>query len=239
MKDNEHSATHETLPLPTPTSPRVLDDKILAYARQHTPTKASYWQPRWATGLAAASITAMAVFIGLPQQTAINGAQESDLTLIESAMMADQMPVQSKPPNSVANARATMSKERPARIEHYSVSDEAMEMEVETEHADTTVIERLVPATAIKQRQLAGAASQENNSGPAALALAASPIVLDEPELRIILGRQAQRLTNGETAQADAEYQALRDNCPACELPETLLQALKKYGLVAVQETAQ
>jgi hypothetical protein len=54
--------------LPSPRSPTDLDDKILSYAKEHAPARRKWLQPAWATGLAAAAIAGVAVFVTVPQQ---------------------------------------------------------------------------------------------------------------------------------------------------------------------------
>ena len=56
------------LPLPSPRSPSELDKKILAYAKQQIPEKKPYRPPLWLSGMATASVIAIAIFIAIPDQ---------------------------------------------------------------------------------------------------------------------------------------------------------------------------
>ena len=69
MSERRQSPGKGKLPLPSPRSPRQLDDKILAYAQDNAPEKKSFIQPRWVAGLATAGVVVVALFITEPQQT--------------------------------------------------------------------------------------------------------------------------------------------------------------------------
>ena len=60
------------LPLPSPHSPSGLDEKILAYAKQQLPEKETYRPPLWLSGLATASVVAIAVIIAIPEQPRVS-----------------------------------------------------------------------------------------------------------------------------------------------------------------------
>jgi len=63
----ESGAFKGKLPLPQPSSPASLDEKVLAYARENVPHTQSWWQSYWIRGLSAAGIAGLAVLIALPQ----------------------------------------------------------------------------------------------------------------------------------------------------------------------------
>ena len=56
------------LPLPSPRSSSELDKKILAYAKQQLPEKKPYRPPLWLSGMATASVIAIAILIAIPDQ---------------------------------------------------------------------------------------------------------------------------------------------------------------------------
>ena len=60
------------LPLPSPRSPSGLDKKILAYAKQQLPEKRTYRPALWLSGLATASVVAIAVIIAIPEQPRVS-----------------------------------------------------------------------------------------------------------------------------------------------------------------------
>lgn len=59
MSERNNRPGRHKLPLPAPGSPTALDQKILAYARDHAPQRKTRLAPRWAAGLAIATAAAM------------------------------------------------------------------------------------------------------------------------------------------------------------------------------------
>jgi hypothetical protein len=96
------------LPLPSPRSPKGLDEKIMAYAKQKQPEKKTYRPPLWLSGLATASIVLVTVMITLPTQQRVGS------TDTESAQPA------------AGRAKATLSS--PKSIDHRKPSVDRYEM---------------------------------------------------------------------------------------------------------------
>jgi hypothetical protein len=67
MSRGKRESSREDLPLPTPTSPRELDDRILSYARRNAPERRAFF-PGWAAGLATVSVVLLTVIIVEPQR---------------------------------------------------------------------------------------------------------------------------------------------------------------------------
>ena len=65
MRDPDTLPEGGKLDLPSPRSPRDLDEKILRYAREHAPAPERRGRPAWVAGLATASIAGIALLLGL------------------------------------------------------------------------------------------------------------------------------------------------------------------------------
>ena len=63
MTDPDTLPEGGTLDLPSPRSPRELDEKILRYAREQAPEPERRGLPVWVTGLATASIAGVALLL--------------------------------------------------------------------------------------------------------------------------------------------------------------------------------
>lgn len=189
------------LPLPSPTSPPALDDKVLGYARdrassnakEKTPARTGLLGHPWATGLVTASVVAIALFISEPQQP---------------SPTLQRMPI---------GADNTLDKPAaPAR--GWMAEDLSAEMDVTTDmpKAKTAKSEILQP-----QETMAGA--------PAEQALIHSAEPQEREDTAATLTRCAQLLREERTDEAEALYRQLRERCRECQLPETLQAALENY----------
>lgn len=69
MSERKPIPKDSELPLPSPRSPRALDDKILAYAKAKAPHRKAWLRHPWVAGMVTASVVAVAVFITEPEQT--------------------------------------------------------------------------------------------------------------------------------------------------------------------------
>ena len=199
------------LPLPQPRSPQQLDDKILAYARQRAPQRNSRWIPGWTsgwtTGLATASIVAIAVFITQTQQSAPSFKEYAQPAAEQSHA---EEAIRSMPTASAAPAAARISSTA-------SPAKKAMKREM--------LAEQLAPESsgAIAQEELAAMAlAADTFAMPKAAANADGLARMDDQQLELQLEQCARLLEQGHADQARKAYQALRLECPSCDLPETL-----------------
>ena len=188
------------LPLPSPTSPPELDDKVLGYARDQARRKAGNKTPArtgllghpWATGLATASVVAIALFISEPQPPS---------PALQSTPMATDNTV-NKP---AAASGARMAEDFSAEM------DMARQVPIE-KAAKTQILQR--------QETMAGAPAEEG------LIHSAEPE--EREDTAATLTRCTQLLREGRTDEAEALYRQLRKRCPECQLPESLQAALAK-----------
>ena len=214
MNERKQSSGDGKLPLPSPRSPGELDDKILTYARHQAPAKISSFRPRWAAGLATASVVAMALFIADPQLQA-PGFRDAPATL-EERTAPDKIP-NGTAAHKPAAERMKMSRSAmaPAVVDKFELlSDEA---QTEQEVASDAM---LLPAPA-------GAGMSNNAPHPLTANTAGTqPKDIDTEDLVLQLRRCADLLLQGEEQQARAAYQQLRQGCPDCALPDTLEQAI-------------
>ena len=206
MSKQRQDLPGDKLPLPQPRSPQELDDKILAYARQRAPHRNTSWIPGWTsgwtTGLATASIVAIAVFITQTQQSAPSFNEKAQPTAEEAIRSMSSAP-------AAPTAGRISSKASPAK--------KSMQREMLTE--------QLAPASsaAIAQEQLADMAlAADTIAMPKAAANADGIGRLDDQQLKLQLEQSARLLEQGHESQAREAYQALRLECPGCDLPETL-----------------
>lgn len=69
MSKHQQQTGEGQMPLPSPRSPKALDEKILAHARAHTPPKRSSIHMGWTGGLATAAVLVMAVYLTTTTET--------------------------------------------------------------------------------------------------------------------------------------------------------------------------
>ena len=203
------------LPLPSPRSPAQLDEKVLAYARAHAPSKRFPLQPAWVAGLATTGVIVLALFITLPQQPVPSVALEPSGPVMMASPAADA-DAESKRAAAKAAAKEkpaarTAQKDMPAAQMSRSLAVE-QEMREEQVMADEAFTQPAPKAL--------GAAATPGATAPAA-----------EPTIQQQLQPYATLLQQGQEAKARAGYQALRASCTDCQLPATLEQALADYPL--------
>jgi hypothetical protein len=216
MSERRQGPDEDRLPLPSPHSPRQLDDKILAYARDKAPEKKPFMQPRWVVGLATAGVVVVALFITEPQQQM---PQFRELTpTLEENMPSDAASAEKakrKPTAPTMRMKMSLGTGQAAAIDKYEM------------HADEPLPER-----EIAEGAMAAAVEADKDlvsSAVAPLELSATDlelITLTTEELSDKLQRYADMVEKGEDVQARAAYQQLRHSCPDCDLSDTLAQAL-------------
>lgn len=190
----------DKLPLPSPGSPRELDEKILAHARANAPAGKRAGPLAWGGGLATASILVVAVYL-----TNLTGS--NDPAAPARVPAAEEVSLQ---PENAPAAPAAMKMQARSRA-----SDEAS---LAADYADT--IEDLTAETEASEGH--AAALPANHLKAEADTAAIEPLIRDRLEqFRAMLQR-------GQEEQARLEYAALRDSCD-CKLPQTLEQALARF----------
>lgn len=209
MSEHKHGHRTEHMPLPAPRSTQELDEKILAYARDNAPRQRRHRPARWVAGLATAGIVAVAVLIALPQRPTPQLARQVE----ERGSIAEYQ---------VITPVTSMKMSGPEPREEISALEE---------YADepAPAAARALPATPMADSDAASlnaasAASELAVAGTAAKAASN----MDKEQLHEQLELCAELLETGREAQARASYQALREQCPACELPESLEEAVEQ-----------
>ena len=189
----------DTLPLPSPGSPRELDDKILAHARANAPAGKRAGPLAWGSGLATASILVVAVYL-----TNLTGS--NDPAAPAQAPVAEEVSLQ--PENAPA---------APAAMKMQARSRAADEASLAADYADT--VKDLTTET--------GASEGHAGAMPANDQKAEADAAVIKPPIRDRLEQFRAMLQRGQEEQARMEYAELRDSCD-CKLPQTLEQALAR-----------
>jgi hypothetical protein len=213
MSDRKQRLQERKLPLPSPRSPRDLDDRILNHAREHAPPTRLFVQPRWLAGLATACVLLIAVFITEPEQStpefrAITPTDEDAATpsLSSKTTMADRPAARMKMSSDIASPTRHINK-------YEILAEQEQNIQESSAHTPT---ETAATVDMAHVNKTAGAgldsASDVNYSGT---------------EIHSQLRRYADLLQQGQATQARAAYQQLRSECPTCDLPATLEQAIE------------
>lgn len=237
MSAQQRASFPGELGLPGPRSPAELDRKVLRYARSRAP-EPSPRPPRllwWGSGLATASVAALAVLIALPQ-AGVSPAGGNPATL------RGEISQQALP----ATGAATAAESPPGAVLH----QRAATMNRPEADLNTPAAAANPPAARLSAPRTASQASAADGSEPAAaLAIPTPPrepsgTVDDVPEVSADsllddagrgsagteLARLARLLAAGSETAARDGYRALRARCPQCELPPTLERALAQQG---------
>jgi hypothetical protein len=193
MSRGKRESGREQLPLPTPTSPQGLDDRILSYARRNAPERRAFF-PGWAAGLATVSVLLVAVIIMAPQP---------------------QQPAAPEPSPAAGQSAVT-----PAAAKRNSMKAPGPERRKSTAHD----LEYAGEAEA-------GVSARAMADTPLAAALVREESATESPKESLAenLARCAELLEAGDEARAREYYQRMRTDCPKCDLPPTLEQALDRY----------
>ena len=205
MSEHKHGHRTEHIPLPSPRSTQELDEKILAYARDNAPRQRRHRPARWVAGLATAGIVAVAVLIALPQRPTPQLARQVE----ERSSIAE---------NQVIAPVASMKMSSPEPREDISALEEYA-----GERAPAAA--RALPATPVADSD---AESLNDASAASEMTAAGAAAKMDKEQLHEQLELCAELLATGREQQARASYQALREQCPACELPESLEEAVEQ-----------
>ena len=211
MSEHKHGHGSGHMPLPSPRSTQELDEKILAYARDNAPRQRRHQPARWVAGLATAGIVAVAVLIALPQRPTPQLARQVE----ERDSISE---------NQVIVPVASMKMSGPEPGKEISALEEYAD-----EPAPAAAAARALPATPVAASEAeplndTSAASELAVAGAAAKAASN----MDKEQLHQQLELCAELLETGREAQARASYRALREQCPACELPESLEEAIEQ-----------
>ena len=204
------------LPLPSPRSPRQLDDKILAYARDNAPEKKSFLQPRWAAGLATAGVVVLALFITEPQQ------QTPGFSSPAPVLEEDMSPAASRTESMKAKPKAPAARKKMSRS-----TGQATHLDKVETYADEPLREQEIAADAMTAGAMADEDTPISSAQPLQLtATDTESKTYSSKELSDKLQLYANMVEKGEAEQARAAYQQLRQACPDCTLPATLAEAL-------------
>lgn len=226
MSAHKQSEKDTGLPLPSPRSPAQLDDKILAYARDHAPSKRFPLQPAWVAGLATTGVVVLALFITLPQQPAPtvvmepSGPVKMASPAMDADMQSEQAAAREKPAAGVVRKDLpAVQMSRSLKVEQEYREERVMADEGFSQLPPGAVGAAAAPASASVQEVL--------NADSAVPGAPTAP----EPTMQQRLAPYAALLQQGQEARARAGYQALRESCTDCQLPATLEQALIDYPL--------
>lgn len=206
---------------PAPKSPQALDDKILSYAREHTPKKQSYQS--W-YGYAATACAFTIAAIMLPQLL-----QQAELAPTSTSPIAKKSSA-AAPPSSqpvmmqemeealdAANDQAASQSRRTVMAE--DMARQAMKKESKAKDQTQLVMKKSSKAKRARAEQnrlsevMATAARYEPQAAPQQLESLESEL------------RQLQQAEKENPTKANSDYQKLRKKCD-CGLPESLSQAI-------------
>jgi hypothetical protein len=204
MSAQQRAAGPGELGLPGPRSPAELDRKVLRYARSRAPEPS----PRparllwWGSGLATASVAALALLIALPQ----GGGNPAGLR--------GETPHQALP----ANGAGSGAESPPAA---------GLEAPAAGLKAPAAGLNQPAAAPAIPRPQREPPGTVDDAPELSADTL---PDAAGRGSAGAELARLARLLAAGSETGARDGYRALRARCPQCELPPTLEQALAQHG---------
>jgi hypothetical protein len=210
---NEHSPLGG---LPRPRSPQQLDDKILAHARRQAPQRNAPWRPGWVTGMATVSIVAIALLIVPPQYLLPISRDYSEIP-VQRDSTSRKAPVIETKRFDFYSSLEMPKKETRAIAQHPQLTEESMPMPEAV--SSSPMPERF-------EEPQADAEAHAFAKITASAYMRLEPLHLDPEQLALRLAKCADMLEQGDEEQADRAYQMLRQECPACDLPDTLEQAL-------------
>lgn len=194
------------LPLPAPRSGTALDRKIIDYAKAKAPSRRPQHAPRWYAGMATAAVVVAAVLITLPPQVPAPATRDGR---------------QQSAPGASLPKQAAQKFSHPLEPELQTINPPAAQ-------ARTSLADEADTATDTDPEAAAPRAAKESVKALTGQARAPKePITRDALEQQLAPYRAL--LQSGAQDQARAGYRQLRLDCPACELPETLEEALSLY----------
>jgi len=187
----------QELPLPSPRSPRELDNRILNHARESAPPKQGANPLTWASGVATAAVLVVAVYL----------VNLTDTGTVAQSPVADAV---QEDESAGAAASAELAEISTARIQAEPRPKLKMSAEApsDTDLAARDVAEEIETAAAA--------------APPATGARAHSP----GPGVNKALLRLQELVAADKLEQAEQEYAELRRSCADCDLPENLDKAL-------------
>lgn len=208
-----HEIDHALSKLPRHRSPKTLDDKIKAYAREQAPKRVSGLSP-WMRGLAFASVAAVTVLVILPQQPV--DSPEPMITAETQLAKRQDLPAMKKEfAAAVKPAAPAMDKSGSSKTENAVSSGLKIQALTRKQASDDS--DRAQP-----QRYSSTMAAQVDWADKA---LAKESINIQQEMEKI------QTLLNqGQTEQAQEAWKALKARCTACDLPDALDAALEKFA---------
>lgn len=198
--------------LPRHSSPKALDDKIMAYARKQAPKRMSGIST-WMRGLALASVAAITVLVVLSQQpthspepivTAETRLEErKDLSALSKESLAAIQPA------SPAMEMAPASKASGA---DNGLKRQALARKQTLDNTDQTQPKRFSSALATR------------------VAIPEKMRANESINMQLEIEKIQALIDQGKDAQAEQAWKALKARCRQCLLPETLPEALKQFS---------
>ena len=209
MKAPEHPPKGK-LPLPSPRSPDDLDQRILAYARDNTPRSRPLLRPTWMAGAATACVLVVALLVGGPQRQV---PMESEARKSES--------VSEVPSPAAAPAPQRVDSAAPEAAAPAVSARAARKIASDRDAMNDSEFSRAAADAGLQDMPTTQEESAYKSSGP-------QP-AMEPPWLAARIHEIARQLEDGDLQAAQEAYHALQQQCPECQLPETLEEALAAY----------
>lgn len=216
------------LPLPSPRSPRKLDEKILAHARANAPQKRASLSKGWTGGMATAAVLVVTVYLTAVTET--NSPPERPAP----AMLEEQ--------GITAGASAPAAKQaRAKRKLEIGAAYDSLKAAPREDAADLHDADSLEGAYSVKgansfekeELQMESAAAMASIRAPEPKASAAKSATRN---LQGTLAHLLELVDQGKTEQARREYEELLNACGECSLPDTLEQAMEALAREPAQQ---
>ena len=215
MSDHQQP-DRQRLPLPEPRSPRALDERILARARDAAPQRSGWSRPAWAGSLVTASVIGISLLISEPDQPApVLDAPAYSVEKEISAFRAGS----ATPPAAVETIKGEPPRSGMGMLQDNPADSADMSLQRAEQRAAR-------PANA-KTLSADFAAMEERALAPAPQASAKLSAASLETCLELLEG--------GAKAKAQTCYKDLLKTCPDCGLPETLQEAATALPATAEQ----
>lgn len=198
MSKHRQDTENGQLPLPSPRSPRELDQRILAHARANASQKQRMNTAGWLGGVATTAVLVVAVYLTNTTDT------NPELAPAAPAILKKQLELKEE----TSGAAAPMANKARPKLKS-SADFDAREL------APAEQEEPQLESTAQATVDSLGSFRAMHRADDTA------------PNLQGTLRHLQELVLGGEQEQALREYQELRNACSECGLPDTLEEALK------------
>ncbi len=209
------------LPLPTPRSPRALDDRILEVAREYAPKSRPRRQPWWMAGAATASVLVIAVMLVQPQRP--SSIDESEMEVMPAAARDSAMGSAAPETNAINELKVKRSPRSEMDSELESVDRASSQPASSAPVATGDFFDEEIAA---EQSNLALPARKTRANSPLGPKSEQGLMPLTDTELREELRMLAKLFQQGDKNEANERYERLKQRYPDHDLPETLEEAL-------------